>query len=290
VDWDDLRYVLAVGRHTTLAAAARELRVDSTTVGRKLVAIEEQLGTRLFERTADGFVPTQTGEIAIARATEVELQTLALEREIAGRDARAEGPVRLTAVDAFFDGFLIAFLPRLWARHPALELTLVSDIRLFDLSRREADVGIRYKKPKDPNLVGRRLGTQASALYAARELVVGDAPPLIGFPAELDATQEARTLVEHFPNGRVVARANTGGHMFGLARAGAGIALLDCYAADLDPALRRVVPEPVLTDELWAVVHVDMHKAARVRAVMDFLAEIVAEEAARLAGHLVPNK
>lgn len=284
MNWDDLRYVLAVGRHGTLAAAGRSLAVDATTVGRKLVAIEEELETRLFDRTADGFVTTHAGQLAMSRAAEVEESALALEREVAGHDARIEGPVRLTAIDSFFDHFLIPRLPALWAKHPGLELSLISDTRVFDLSRREADIGIRYYKPKQPALVGRKLGAQAAAMYASTTFVVGDAPPLIGMPHELDDTKEARSLHEHFPKGRIVARASTAAHMVTLARAGAGIALMDCFAADGDPQLRRVIPEPVLKDEIWAVVHVDMHRAPRVRVIMDFLEKIVAAEQPLLMG------
>lgn len=284
VNWDDLRYVLAVGRHGTLAGAARSLAVDATTVGRKLVTIEEALKARLFDRTADGFVPTHAGQLALSRATEIEERALALEREVAGHDARIEGPVRLTAVDSFFDGFLLPRLPALWAKHPGLELSLVSDVRVFDLSRREADVGIRYKKPTQAALVGRKLGTQAAGLYASRALVLDNAPPLISLPQVFEHAKEARVLHEHFPTGRIVARCNTAAHMITLVRAGAGIALIDCFAADPDPLLRRVVPEPVLLDEFWAVVHVDMHRAPRVRVVMDFLAQVIAAEQSLLLG------
>lgn len=284
VNWDDLRYVLAVGRHGTLAGAGRSLAVDATTVGRKLVAIEEEIKARLFDRTTDGFVPTHAGQLALSRAAEIEESALALEREVAGHDARIEGPVRLTAIDSFFDGFLLPRLPALWAKHPALELSLISDIRVFDLSRREADVGIRYKKPTHDSLVGRKLGTQAAGLYASRTLVLDNAPPLIGLPSVFDDAKEARVLHEYFPAGRIVARCNTAAHMITLARAGAGIALIDCFAADSDPLLRRVVPEPVLIDELWSVVHVDMHRSPRVRVVIDFLAQVIAADQALLLG------
>jgi len=284
VNWDDLRYVLAVGRHGTLAAAARALAVDATTVGRKLVAIEDELEARLFDRRPDGFVPTHAGQLAISRAAEVEDSALALQREVAGHDTRIEGPVRLTATDSFFDGFLLPRLPALWAKYPGLELSLISDNRTFDLSRREADVGIRFYKPKQDSLVGRKLGTAASGLYASPDLVVDDAPPLITVPKEFDAAW--RALYDHFPNGRIVARANTIGHMISLARAGAGIAFIDCVSADPDPQLRRVVPEPILVTELSAVVHVDMQRAPRVRAIMDFLAQVVAANQELLLGRL----
>lgn len=291
MDWDDLRHVLAIGRGRTLAAAARTLRVDHTTVGRRLMAIEEALGTRLFDRTSEGFLPTAAGAAVLARAAEMEQQALAVEREVRGKDARPEGAVRLTALDSFFDHFLVPRLGGLYARYPAIELTLASDIRLFDLSRREADIGVRYSRPRDPALVGRRLGVQACGLYASHSYLErhglpdgdGEGHAIIGFPQELGESKEARVF-GRFPAARLRVRAHTAGHMLSCARAGLGIALVDCYAADCLPDLARVVPEPVLVDELWAVVHVDMRPSARVRVVLDFLAEIVRREADLLEG------
>lgn len=284
MNWDDLRYVLSVARQRTLAAAGRELGVDSTTVGRRILAIETQLGARLFERTGEGFAATHTGEIALAHAEEIELQTLALEREVQGSDRRVEGPVRLTALDALLDKFVIPRLPRLWQQHPGLELTLISDVRLLDLSRREADIAIRASKPTHPDAVARRLGSVATAAYAARDFEIGAAPALVGFPRELDETGISRALLDRFPQGRLVARANTEGHVHALVRAGVGIGLIDCFAGDVDPLLRRAGAQPPLLYEMWAVVHADMRRATRVRAVLDFLTEIMAEQADLLEG------
>ncbi|MHA1552965.1 MAG: LysR family transcriptional regulator [Alphaproteobacteria bacterium] len=284
LNWDDLRYVLAVGRRTTLAAAGRDLRVAPTTVGRRILAIEEALGTRLFDRTGEGLKPTHTGRIAMERAEDIELQATALVREVHGSDRRIEGPVRITALDNFVDLIVIPHLSRLFERHPGLEITLVSDMRQFDLPRREADIAIRGAAPTHPDLVGRRLGRQAITLYAARDFDIGDAPPLIGPPRDLDGPGFSDTLLRHFPQGRIVAGANTERHMLELVRAGVGIGLLDCFAGDGDPRLRRAVGEPAMMGKLWAVVHMDMHRTTRVRAVMDFLGEIVALEAGRMEG------
>ena len=209
---------------------------------------------------------------------------MALEREIQGSDQRVEGPVRITALDALLDKFIIPRLPRLWQQHPGLELTLVSDLRLLDLSRREADIAIRAVKPTHPDAVARRLGSLATAAYVARDLKIGDAPPIAGFPRELDEAEIARALRDAFPGGRMVARANTEGHVLALVRAGVGIGLIDCFAGDVDPTLRRAVAQPLLTSEMWAVVHADMRRTTRVRAVMDFLTQIMAEEADLLEG------
>ncbi|MCB1909703.1 MAG: LysR family transcriptional regulator [Rhodocyclaceae bacterium] len=284
MNWDDLRYVLAVARQRTLAGAGRELGVDPTTVGRRLLAIEGQLGARLFERTGEGFTANAAGQIAVARAAEVELQTSALERELQGNDSRVAGPVRITALDVLLDNFVIPRLPRLWQRHRGLELTLVSGLRVLDLSRHEADIAIRAIKPTHPDAIARRLGSVATAAYVSRAVELGDAPPLVGFPRDLDDTAIDRALREHFPSGRLVARANTEGHVLELVRAGVGVGLVDCFAGDADPGLRRARLQPVLQSEMWAVVHADMRGTARVRAVMDFLTEIIAEEADLLEG------
>ncbi len=282
--WDDLRYVLAVGRQRTLAAAGRELGVDPTTVGRRIIAIETELGSRLFDRTSDGFFGTHTGAIAIAHAEAIEIKTLALAQSIEGSDIRVEGPVRITTLDGLIDRFIIPRLPRLLERHPGLELSFTSDIRILDLSRREADIAIRPARPSHPDAVGRQIGIWATGVYAAKAFVCAGEPPVIGLPHALDATAFAVQFAELFPHNRIIARGNTEGHVHSLVRAGLGIGLVDCFAGDADPALRRHAPEPVMVSEMWAIAHVEMWHAPRVRAVVDFLSEICAAEADLLAG------
>lgn len=284
MNWDDLRFVLAVSRKRTLAAAGRDIGVDPTTVGRRIIAIEAELGSRLFDRTSDGFFATHTGAIAIAHAEAIELKALALVQEIEGSDTRVAGPVRITALDGLIDQFIIPRLPRLLKRYPGLELTFSSDTKLLDLSRREADIALRDSKPNHPDAVGRHLGRLATGVYASRDFERGDEPPVIGLSHNLDGTMPARLLRELFPGSRLAAHGNTEGHIHMLIRAGIGIGLVDCYAGDSDPSLQRFVPDPVAFYDLWAVAHVEMRQAPRVRAVVDFLTEVIAEEADLLEG------
>lgn len=280
VSWDDLRYVLAVARTGTFVGAARMLNVDHTTAGRRVIALERAMKTRLFERTKEGLRPTAAGEVALARARQIEEQILALEREVAGQDARPEGPVRLTALDSFIDGFLIPHLGPFYTRYPRIELTLVSDIRLFDLSRREADIGIRFMKPKDPKLSARKIGRAASAFYASRGYIEERGSPtgeweghdLIGMPHDTVFLIE-RIYSQYGPKARTVLRVNSVGHVLAAVRAGVGIGLLQCINADAVPDLLRVTP-PVMVDDLLAVSHVDVRRLVRVRALIDYMAEI----------------
>ncbi len=147
MDWGDLKFVLAVARAGTLTAAARGLGVDSTTVGRRIVALETQLATRLFDRMRDGFRLTPAGEVAAAEAEAIEAHALSVESRLSGSDARVEGPVRLTALDGLIDRLIMPALPRLLSRHPRLELSVISGTETLRLSRREADIALRHARP-----------------------------------------------------------------------------------------------------------------------------------------------
>src|SRR3954463_16662153 len=123
-NWNDLRYFLAVQRSGSLAEAARKLKVDQTTVGRRLSALEASLAARLFDRSADGLVLTGAGERILRLAEELERSMLELEHQVAGDDARIGGTVRLTTSDPFATGFVIRKLTGLRKRHPELQLEL----------------------------------------------------------------------------------------------------------------------------------------------------------------------
>ncbi len=284
MNWDDLKVVLAVARAGTLAGAARDLRVDATTVGRRIAAVEGVLRARLFDRVSGGCVATEAGHRALALAKEVERATSAFRNEIEGADQRIEGAVRLTGLDAIFDHLMIPRLPRLLDRHPGLEITFWSNLRFDDLSRREADIALRSREPRHPDSVGRKLGTLAQAAYAAKAAPVDRRPSLIGLPHEHDGSEFSRILTESFPTGTIVARAGSESHVHALVRAGVGIGLLDCFVGDRDPRLRRVLPDPVWTQTAWAEVHLAMARAPRILVVLDFLRAIFAEEERLLSG------
>ncbi len=281
MNWDDFRFVLAVGRARTLARAARELRVDPTTVGRRLATIEEALGTRLFDRTPDGFEATAPGELVQKRAREMEVQSLAVVREVKGMDARPAGLVTIAALDLLIDEFVIPRLPALRRLHPDLVISVVSGLGLADLARQEADLAIRATEPKHPDLIGQSLGVQAVGVYKARGFTWTGAAPLIGGPEAFDNTSFMKALFALFPEYRIVARASSEGHLRNLIRVGIGLGALDCFAADGVSDLERALPDPFLREHMWLVTHVDSHRSARVRAVSRFLIDEYATAKAR---------
>jgi DNA-binding transcriptional LysR family regulator len=292
IEWSDLRFLLAIQRARTLSAAARRLGCDQTTVGRRLEAIEEALDGRLFRRTPEGYLPTPAGELALAHAERVEAEVMSLEREVGGHDERVEGLVRLTTFESMGIGFVAPRLALLRRRHPGIELVLDLDDRPLSLSRREADLALRPGRPTQEALQIRKIGTITAALYAAPGYLKKRGTPktardLDGHDVIDDADGRfmlSKWMRKEARGARVVFRCDSGPAQAAAAAAGLGLASLYCYLGDRFPGIVRVCPSLELRQELWVAVHRDLQYAGRVRAVIEFLAEIAHADADVLNG------
>jgi DNA-binding transcriptional LysR family regulator len=294
LDWGDLRVLVAVAEEGSLAAAARALGVNHTTVLRRVNAFEARAGVRLFDRLPAGYAPTAAGEELLAAARAVAATVTELERRLAGADARPEGTVRLTTTDTLMASVLPPVLAGFAAAHPGIAVEVSTAGALADLERRDADLALRASPEAPGGLVGRRLAAVAFGVYAAPERLRG--APLAG-PAELAShpwvapgealanTAAARWLRREHPGIRPALLCDSFVAMRDAAAAGAGLAALPCYLGDTSPALRRALPEPVpaLQGELWLLVHPDLRGVARVRA----LAEAVAAALGRGEGRML---
>lgn len=293
LDWNDLRYFLAVHREKTLAAAARSLRVQHSTVGRRLDALERTLGACLFTRAPDGLLLTGAGAEILSLVEDAEHAVVSIERRIAGADQRVEGVVRIATSEAF-SGFLVRHLAVLHARHPKLIVEVLSGNQLLDLSRGEADVALRMAATTQPDLICKRVGDAGWALYAAEGyLAEHDAPAsaadlagrdIIAFDETMAGVPGAIWLRNHAADAHIMLRGNSIMSVLNAAIIGMGIAALPCFLAEGEPTLRRISPEVIGSRELWLVFHPDAARVARVRLVIDFVAEMIAEESVRLRG------
>lgn len=294
LDWNQLRFLLAIARNRSLSGAARELAVEHTTVGRRLAQLEKTLQTQLFDRTPEGYMPTTAGELVLTRARAIEEQALALEREVSGHDTRVSGSVRLSALDACVTDFILPALPALSRRYPDLEVIVSSEISVVDLVRREADIAIRYERPKEPSLVVRKLADVRSALYASQEYVDVHGKlkgatqlsghRLVGLAPEYSFASEERYLNQHANGKGVVIRVDSQLTLRAAISAGLGIGILECYLGDNHKQLVRMWPKIILQDPWWLVVHKDLRHVARIRAVMDLLIEQASDQRKRLEG------
>ncbi|MFT3765452.1 MAG: LysR family transcriptional regulator [Minicystis sp.] len=293
-DWSDLRVFLTVHRAGSFTAAARELKLDQTTVGRRIAALEAALGTKLFHRGREGLSLTPAGDEALDFARRIDEQAAALDRHVRGRDHGAAGAVRLTTLESFGGRFLGPRLGALRARFPAIVLDLHTDNRALNLSRREADLAVRFGKPSQPGLVAKKIGAVAYAVYASAAYVAEHGRPegveqlrahaILGFDDDLATTPEASWLAR-IAAGSMVIRSNSVAVLEAAAAAGAGLAVLPCYLGDARADLVRVIsPDEVLSRDLWLVVHAELSALARIRAVADFVTESVAEGREALLG------
>ena len=290
ISWDDLRLVSAVGEAGTLTGAARKLGVDHSTAFRRLGALEVRLGVRLFERARDGYAPTPAGEATIAAAGRMLADLGDLEQRLAGEDLRPAGAVRMTTTDTLLD-FLAPLLAAFRAAHPEITVEIVAANAFFTLTRRDADVAIRPAAAAPENLVGRRIATLATALYAAPDYLARRSHEdlrrhdWVAPDDSLGHLGSAKWMQAEIPAERVVVRANSLLALRAAARAGLGIASLPCYLADPDPALARVrAPLPEMASALWLLTHPDLRRVARIRAFLDFAADWLASRRALIEG------
>jgi DNA-binding transcriptional LysR family regulator len=297
LEWSDLRYLLAVERTGSFAAAARRLRVDQATVGRRLRALQDAAGTPLLERTSRSLTLTEAGRRALAAAQTMDEAAERLERTLDAERPEIAGTLRITATDALASRLLAPRLPELLARHPALTVELHAANERLNLSRREADLAVRLARPAEPTVVARRAGSLGFALYASRDYVrVRDWPtpatlrehPLLGYDRALGAASTAVGWFDDVPGGRVVFRGNTAGVLVAATAAGLGVAALPCFLGDVEPGLVRVLSE-VRARELWIAVHADLRRSPRARIGLDFLSSVLTAEAERLRGARSPD-
>jgi DNA-binding transcriptional LysR family regulator len=288
LDWEDLRYFVALARYGTLSATARELRVNHATVARRVASLEALLGRPLFDRRADGYAVTAEGKAVLDEARPMDEAALSVLRRL---DAGTElnGLVRLSAGRVLAERFLIDRLRGFHERYPAIDLELIGGSRVVSLARREADIALRYGSPKDSELVARRVATIAFGFYASPayrdEMKAGAPPAFIGFDDESDFIAEAAWLARRFGDRRFSFRTSSQTTQAAAARAGFGLALLPRYVAADDPELVPVsLAERLPERDVWLLIRRDLRRVPRVRAVADYLVEVFRREQRLLAG------
>lgn len=274
MDWDDLRYVLAVHKAGSVAGAARVLRLNQVTVFRRIEKIEKGLGVRLFDRRQKGYVATPVGQEIVEEAGQVEDRINALERRVWRQDTLVQGTVRLTTTDTIATMVLPAIAAELQAAHPLLRLEVMISQEVLNLTKRDADIAIRHALQPPEALIGHRIATVKYAVYcAAKKKYRGGRPDLAAqlWVAPNEARSEHRVnnwLREQGHEPRVAYRCDSYVAEAMAVRAGAGVGLLSCFVADSLDGLRRLTP-PVddVENQYWALTHPELRAVARIATV-----------------------
>jgi DNA-binding transcriptional LysR family regulator len=282
-DWDLIRSFLAVARTGKLTAGAKLLRIDHSTLSRRLAALEQSLSAKLFDHSVSGYALTPQGLELLRRAESIESSIVELDREF-GHSARVSGAVRIGAPDGLGTTVLAPAIGKLAGEHPDLELELIAVPRVFSLSKREADIAIALACPPRGRLHGRKLTDFEVGVYTAKSAPeawrsVGCADDLAMYPfigyiedliyaPELDFIADiSKAITPRIRSSSLVAQ-------WQATAVGAGLCALPCFIANTDERLVRVLPNEIaLKRAIWMIVHSDMRDIARIQVTCDFIVE-----------------
>ncbi|HAF43321.1 MAG TPA: LysR family transcriptional regulator [Sphingobium sp.] len=283
---DDLRLFLTILREGNMLAAARRVGMDHSTVARRIGQLETALAVRLFDRSPRGVTPTQAAFALQPHAERIESELLAAAASVRDRDRAVDGTVRLATPEAFASHLLAPRAAQLRDRHPGLVLELASESRTNSLSRREADMAVMLKPPPRGRLVTRKLADYQLGLFASRAYLDRHGAPetraqlydhvFISYIEELAGFPEMIALNQLLPGATIGFRASSSAAQQAAAAAGLGLAFLHVFAAKDDDRLVQLMPDEMqLSRSYWLVMHADLQRLPRVRAVADFIGEVV---------------
>ncbi len=281
---DDLKYFLALARERTMSGAGKKLRVKHTTVARRVASLEEEFGSRLFDRLPEGHFLTQAGENLFKHAVNIEEQAYEAQRDLLGRDAKLEGPLKVTAPYDFFCNVIAPRLQEFTDAYADIDLEFICSPALLDLATLEADIALRLTATPPDNLIGRQILPLRHGVYGSETYLNGERPVdrLILWRSERVLPAWAR---DHFPDGQVLVHTDEAETMLAMVRNHMGLARMACYIAEVEPSLRRL--DVSLTPSNWGVWilnHTDLRSTARVRVCKEFLTSIVQGQSATILG------
>ena len=282
MEWSDIRHFLAIARARSLNGAARLTGQSQPTMGRRLRALEAAVGHALFQRGSEGFVLTDEGAALLAHAERMEEEAIAFERELAGQGEALDGQVRVSSSDWFGVHMLAPVFAEFIKAHPRVTIELVTDARLLNLARREADLAFRIQAFAEPDVIQRRLATIPYGLYAAkgrgRALARdGAGCALITLDAAFRDFPDARWLRQTMPKAHVAFTSNSREAQARMCAEGVGLAVLPRPLGDGIDGLRLVKTDaPPPGRDVWVGFHRDLRRLRRLRALVDLCVERLA--------------
>ncbi|MBI5262751.1 MAG: LysR family transcriptional regulator [Bradyrhizobium sp.] len=292
-NWDDIVYFLEVARTRNLVRAGQKLKVDHTTVSRRVRELERSLGTTLFKRSKAGFSLTEAGLRLLQYAEGMESQANAIAASVAGSEgANAAGAVRIASMEGIGSMYLTRCMADFHRIYPSIQVELITDTRLLDMTRREADVFVSFFKPQGRRLTVKKVGEFRIFLYASRAYLKTHQNPanlkelephdFIDFIDELIHIKENRWLSDILRPPHVVFRSTSLVSQFMAVSSGVGIAMLPSFVAAQNKDLRPVLPSYFSVRDIWLSIHEDLLHIARIKAVMSYLEKRIASDKALL--------
>src|SRR3984885_7578215 len=281
-DWDDIIYFLEVARARNLVRAGQRLKVDHTTVSRRVRELERSLNTTLFKRSKSGFSLTEAGLRLLQFAEGMENNANAIVEAVCGSERPdAAGAVRIASMEGIGSMYLTACMAEFNKVYPSIQVELITDTRLLDMTRREADVFVSFFRPKGRRLSVKKIGEFRIFLYASSgylqkhraptDLKDLDAHGFIDFIDEHILIKENRWLSDILRPRHVVFRSTSLVSQYVAASNGLGVAMLPSHVAAQNKDLRPILPSYFSIRDIWLSVHEDLLHIGRIKAVINFL-------------------
>jgi len=283
LDWNDLRYFLALARHGSTVAAARALGTNQSTVQRRLIALERRIGKPLATRGATGYRLTELGRDLVAHAEGVENAVVAFEQQLESATRAVSGVLRVACPEPIvYRISQSTLLERFRAKHPDLRIEFVMSDKYVDLSKGEADVALRSGDTDDAELVGRKIADSLWGVYASEDYIAKHGKParveeleshlLVGLDESMAKHRANTWLARVAPKARIVARNNSVLGLVYAVKAGVGIAPLPTAVGDNEPGLVRVLGPVAELTRIWRLLaHPAVRRTPRVSAFFDFI-------------------
>lgn len=290
LDWDNVRYFLQVARAGSVSKAAVNMRVNQTTVSRRISALEESLETSLFERSGKTWLLTGIGEQLIALAEQMSDNADTLKRQVVAESQALSGKLRITIVDVCSQYLAMPAIQLFIEKYPEIDLEIIVTPIQLDLAAREADIALRTTNEPPANVIGKRIAQVAYAVYGTRDIAerVKNSSEVNKVPCitwQGDGETRPPWIKKNFPDIQRVHRTNELGVMLQMTVNGMGLAQMPCVFCDENPVLQRIPTEHVETGwGLWVLSHVDLRTTARVRLFRDFLVDHLEKNKDKIKG------
>jgi DNA-binding transcriptional LysR family regulator len=293
LEWSDFKVILALSRGGSVAAAGRILGVDSSTVSRRLAAAEEAFGAVLVLRGGREFLFTHEGQTALRVAEVMETSILSATASIKASKLSIEGKVKITTVGTFFH-FLNPLCAILHKQHPNLHVEIDDTDKMVNLAAGEADIGLRFAMPTEPDLIARKAFDLGWCVYASKDYAAQYGLPkteselrdhrLILFTESRHHLKGFAWMEQFKTDEERFARVNTTSVALRSVLSGIGIAAMPCYEEDQHTNIVRVFPEPFHFQTAYIVYHESMRDTARIRIVADAMMDYLQNQKKILQG------
>jgi len=291
----DIQVFLAVAQSGSLVVASRKLGINHSTAFRWLKRFEEQLNHKLFDRTNNHYVLSETGHAVFPIAERVAAEITSLSMMADSLDDHLVGEVKMTSADALVLGYSPQVVQRFHQQHPGLTINLFSGNNFVNLSKREADIAIRPTHSPAGNMVGRKAASMVFGLYAAPEYIEKYGRPTINdkgkghllcdYDPSLSHLYAAQWVKEHMSRADSVITLSSTVSLTQFARAGMGLAAIPCFLGDAEPGLVKVITfDDNIASDIWILTHPDLRHSPKIRAVLDFMFNQIRKDEAYFLG------